>query len=116
MNPEQRRHLEDVLQACNAIAGHVLHGPADEPMSDELVADAVRCRVLEIGEAVRHLDTALLDREPDIPWSQVARMRDLLATRDYDPTHAIVGECVKHDLPDLRVAVLRLLEADIDGR
>jgi uncharacterized protein with HEPN domain len=107
---EQRRRLEDVLRACHAIAGHVLHGPPEDPMADELVADAVRCRLIEIGEAVQHLDPDLLDREPDIPWSQVARMRELLARRDYDPTHAIVGDCVRHDLPDLLAAVLRLLD------
>jgi uncharacterized protein with HEPN domain len=112
VDAEQTRRLEDVLRACTAIAGHLHRAPGGDPSADELVADALRLRLIEIGEAVHHLDSALLDREPDIPWSQVARMRELLATRDYDSASRIVADCVQHDVPELRAAVLRLLGRD----
>lgn len=38
-------------------------------LSDGLIFDAVRIRLLEIGEAVKALPVALLDAEPTIPWS-----------------------------------------------
>jgi len=54
------------------------------------VFDAVRIRLLEIGETVKALPADLLDREAGIAWSQIARMRDHLAHRYVDTTHAVL--------------------------
>jgi Tat protein secretion system quality control protein TatD with DNase activity len=43
------------------------------------VSDAVRIRLVEIGEAVKALPEELTTTETDIPWRQIARMRDHLA-------------------------------------
>ena len=37
-----------------------------------MIFDALLYRLLVIGEAVKALPTNLLDREPDIPWGEVA--------------------------------------------
>jgi hypothetical protein len=46
------------------------------PLSDGLVLDAVRVRLIEIGEAVKDVSSPLLERRPEIPWRQVAAMHD----------------------------------------
>lgn len=79
-------------------------------LSDGLIFDAVRIRLLEIGEAVEALPTDLLADEPGIPWSQIARMRDHLAHRYFDTSHAILQATVDHDLPQLEQAVRRLTQ------
>jgi uncharacterized protein with HEPN domain len=66
-------------------------------------------RLIEIGEAVKSLPTELLATEPDLPWSEIARMRDQLAHRYFDTTHAIIASTVAQDLPRLREAITRLL-------
>jgi uncharacterized protein with HEPN domain len=73
------------------------------------VLDAVRVRLIEIGEAVKALDAAILEREPSVPWQDVAGMRDHLAHRYFDTDHAIVSATVERDLPPLVAAVRRLL-------
>jgi len=60
---EQR--LQDMLAAVDAIRVFTDRGD----LSDGLIFDAVRIRLLEIGEAVKALPVALLDAEPTIPWS-----------------------------------------------
>lgn len=40
--------------------------------------DAVRVRLIEIGEAVKALAADSLASEPGIPWEEVAQMRDRL--------------------------------------
>jgi uncharacterized protein with HEPN domain len=50
----------------------------------------------------------LLDAEPTIPWSEIARMRDHLAHRYFDTSHAILQATVDNDLPELERAVLKL--------
>lgn len=100
------KRLDDVLAAASAITSHMERGP----LADGLVSDAVRVRLIEIGEAVKDIDPELLANEPDIPWTDVAGMRDHLTHRCFDTDHAIVGATVEHDLPPLVDAVRRLRE------
>jgi uncharacterized protein with HEPN domain len=86
-----------------------LRGPKDDPFSDGIVFDAVRIRLVEIGEAAKGLDEAVRMLEPSIPWGAVIRMRDRLAHRYFDTTDAVVATTAIHDLPVLRAAVERLL-------
>jgi len=96
--------LQDILDAIAAINSHVARGD----LSDGLIFDAVRVRLIEIGEAIKAVSPELLDSEPGHPWSDIARMRDRLAHRYFDTTHGQVSGAVEHDLEPLRAAVLRL--------
>jgi uncharacterized protein with HEPN domain len=101
-----QQRLADIVAAIEAIRSHVDRGD----LSDGLVFDAVRIRLLEIGEAVKALPEPWLAAEPGIPWTQVARMRDDLAHRYFDTTHAVVKATVDNDLEVLLDAVQRLIE------
>jgi len=75
------------------------------------VFDAVRVRLIEIGEAVKALPAELLTTsEPALPWAQIAGMRDRLAHRYFDTSHSILAATVSDDLPELEIAVRRLLQ------
>ena len=100
------QRLLDIQAAIEAIHAHLGRGG----LSDGLVFDAVRIRLLEIGEAVKSLPAELLATQPSIPWSEIARMRDHLAHRYFDTSHAILQATVDHDLPDLERAIAVLLE------
>ncbi len=75
----------------------------------------MRVRLIEIGEAVKALPAELLAREPALPWAQIAGMRDRLAHRYFDTSHAILAATVSDDLPELEAAVVRLLQT-VDGQ
>jgi len=106
VSPRRDEHrLRDVLAAAAAIAQHLRRGTLD----DGLVYDAVRVRLIEIGEAVKDIAPSALAREPDIPWRDIARMRDHLTHRYFDTDHGIVTATVTKDLPPLIAAVERLL-------
>jgi uncharacterized protein with HEPN domain len=98
--------LADVIAAADAIASHLERGGLD----DGLIFDAVRVRLIEIGEAVKDIDPEVLADEPEIPWRDVAGMRDHLAHRYFDTAHSIVQATVDHDLPPLLAATRRLLD------
>jgi uncharacterized protein with HEPN domain len=109
-----RQRVSDIIYAIEATAAHLERGD----LSDGRAFDAVRIRSLEIGEAVKALPRDLLAMEPTIPWGQIARMRDHLAHRYFDTSHAILQSTVDHDLPELEHAVRRLdlHLADVDSR
>jgi uncharacterized protein with HEPN domain len=107
-----QQRLADIVSAITVIRSHLERGD----LSDGLVFDAVRIRLLEIGEAVKALPPELLSSEPGIPWKQVAAMRNHLAHRYFDTSHAVLRATVDHDLPELERAVERLrLVVDGDG-
>lgn len=107
MSRRDDERLEDILASAAAIASHLERGGLD----DGLVFDAVRVRLIEIGEAVKDIDPELLAQEPDIPWRDVAGMRDHLAHRYFDTAHSILQATVEEDLPPLVAAAERLLES-----
>jgi uncharacterized protein with HEPN domain len=102
-----RDRLLDVLEAGAAIAEHLQRGP----LRDGLVFDAVRVRLIEIGEAIKDGSPDLLSQQPSIPWRQVAAIRDQLAHRYFDISHAIVAQTVGADLDELLAATRSLLAA-----
>ncbi len=106
MTYRERQRLADIQAAIDAIRSHLQRGD----LSDGLVFDAVRIRLLEIGEAVKAVPTEMLSSQPAIPWTQIARMHDHLAHRYFDTDHAILRATVENDLPELERAVQALTE------
>ena len=111
MTYRERQRLADIQAAIDAIRSHLQRGD----LSDGLIFDAVRIRLLEIGEAVKALPDDLLATQPSIPWRQITRMRDHLAHRYFDTAHAILQATVNEDLPDLERAVEALNRSLADG-
>lgn len=98
--------LDDITVAITAIRSHASRGP----LTDALVMDAVRIRLLEIGEAVKALSDELTATEAQIPWRQIARMRDHLAHRYYATVPDVIQSTVDRDLEPLEAAVVRMRE------
>jgi uncharacterized protein with HEPN domain len=104
--------LIDILDAIEAIGSHLERGD----LSDGLVFDAVRLRLIEIGEAIKALEPELLATELEVPWAAAAGMRDWLTHHYFDTSHAITEATITEDLPRLEAAVRRLqLRAAKDG-
>lgn len=104
MNRDVHERLDDVIRACGVIARYV----AEPSLPEDLVYDAVRIRLVEIGEAVRMLPVAVTAAEPDIPWSRVSLLGERLTRRYFDATPAIVLGTARVDMPHLCQAARRL--------
>lgn len=104
MSRGDSQRVDDIEAACLAIRAHVARGGLD----DDLVFDAVRIRLLEIGEAVKGIDPNLLLTEPEIPSRQISRMRDHLAHRYFATERNAVEAVVNQDIDALLAAARRL--------
>src|SRR5258708_18208051 len=107
MSYREHQRLADIQAAIDAIRAHMQRGD----LSADLIFDAGRIRLLEIGEAVKALPDDLLNTQPSIPWRQIARMRDHLAHRYFDTAHSILQATVDHDLPELEKAIRSMIAA-----
>lgn len=114
MSRHDAERLTDVAEAVTVIRAHLTRGS----LSDGLVFDAVRIRLVEIGEAVKALPHPLLDLEPQVDWRAIARFRDQLTHHYWDTAHAVVQHVIHHQLDELADAAHhlaeRLNEADLN--
>lgn len=104
------QRLVDVLEAIAAIRGYeALRGDGITPPG--VIEDAVKYRLVEIGEAVKDLSDAIRDSEPGIPWSRITGMRNLLAHRYHAIDVTMVWTIVDTHLGPLEQAAHRLRAA-----
>jgi predicted nucleotidyltransferase/uncharacterized protein with HEPN domain/DNA-binding XRE family transcriptional regulator len=96
--------LADIVDAISAIKSHLARGE----ISDGLIFDAVRVRFIEIGRAVKLLDSNLVASEPGINWSDAAGMRDWLMHHYFDTSQAVIEATITEDLSPLEAAVEQL--------
>jgi uncharacterized protein with HEPN domain len=96
--------LDDSLAAITAIQNYLERGSIE----DDLVFDACRVRIIEIGEAVKAIEVDLDAAEPTIKWREIAKMRDQLTHRYFRTNREIVAQVVNDELAPLRDAAVRL--------
>jgi uncharacterized protein with HEPN domain len=63
-----------------------------------------------IGEAVKHLAPETRESAPEIPWADVAGLRDLIAHEYFRIETQRVLDIVERDLPALERAIDHLLD------
>ena len=103
MSRSPRDRIRDIREAVTAIKQFEKAG-RDNPM----LFDAVRMRLLEIGEAASGIPRELRELEPAVPWREIIGMRNWMAHRYFDTVHAYIWGTVDHDLDPLLAALNRL--------
>ncbi len=105
-------HLRDALDAIAAIKTYTRKGKRDF-QRNAMQRDAVVARMIQIGQAVKDAQAEGLDLpalSPDIPWQNIAGMRDKLAHKYWLLDVEIVWVVVESELPRLRVAIAKILK------
>ncbi|GAA2725820.1 HepT-like ribonuclease domain-containing protein [Cellulomonas aerilata] len=116
MSRTSAQRLQDILAAIGAIDRADAVGqrhPHDADLPDVVLA-AVQFHVFTIGEAVKALPRDLTGSRPDVPWSDVARMRDLIGHHYYRLDAQIVRATITEPIDRLRVACEALLREGTD--
>ena len=69
----------------------------------------VRCFEI-IGEAVKNIPEEVKEKYCQIPWKDIAGMRDKLIHEYFGIDYEILWETIKHRIPELRGEWLKILE------
>jgi uncharacterized protein with HEPN domain len=75
-----------------------------------LLQDGVIRQIEIIGEAVRHISTDICKTYPEVPWQDIAGMRDKLIHDYFGVDIEKVWDTAQQDLPVLREQVVGILK------
>lgn len=101
----ERIRLEDILQAIDD--AHVILDSADFAEYQRSVAKrkgVERCIEI-ISGASRHVSAELLARNPEIPWSELAGIGNLLRHHYRHVDDLVIWRAARKDLIELRTAI-----------
>jgi uncharacterized protein with HEPN domain len=104
-------YLHHILDAINRIEEYVASLNHEGFMRSNLVQDGVIRQFEIIGEATKNLSPVLKERYPDIPWKDIADMRDKLIHQYFGVDISAVWETVVQDLPDFKIQIGRILSS-----
>ena len=109
---EIRDYLNDILTAIKDIRRFTKGVSYDEIMEDKKTLYAV-IRCLEIlGESVKNIPESIRGKYPEIPWQEIAGMRDKLIHEYFGVDMDIIWDTLREDdLTLLKNAVTKIIRA-----
>lgn len=109
MTRDIKLYLEDISDAINEVEEFMKDLSFDDFSKNTLVIRAVTMDFVIIGEAAKHLPVKTRRIYPQIPWTKIVGMRNIL-THEYPETDIeILWKTAKKRLPELKIVVSELL-------
>jgi uncharacterized protein with HEPN domain len=98
-----------IIEAIELIEHYAENLTADNFKKDIAMQDAIIRRLEIIGEATKNIPTAFKSKYPEIPWKQMAGMRDILIHEYFDVDLSLTWSVVKLELPSIKAKLQGLL-------
>ena len=111
MSRDWRLYLSDILSSCEKVRRFTAGMSLDSFLADERTVDAVVRNLEIIGIAAKRLPEEIRARMPDIEWSDIVGMRNLIAHEYFRMDSDILWDVVQNDIGQLESAIPAFLKA-----
>ena|SRR3989338_9604309 len=105
---DDKARLLDILEAIQLLEKHLPSNKALHELDELKFMGVVRCLEI-IGEACNHLSEELKKKYSDVPWRQIANMRNILAHQYFKVDTEKVEKAIKDNLPKLKSQIENIL-------
>lgn len=116
MPPDDAAALVDVEYACRRIALLTAATTREDFVANETLREAVQYRLIVAGEAVKRLTAEFRTEHPEIRWTAIAGLRDILV-HAYERVDAMeICNIATRDVPELLGYIERIERSDPGSR
>ena len=105
-----KRYLQDILDAIEKIKKYTAKVDYEMFSKNQMMIDAVLMNIAIIGESVKKIPEDVKERYPDIPWKDIAGMRDKVIHDYFGVDVNIVWETIKKNVPELEQKIKVMLK------
>lgn len=109
MKKDPKIFLAHIIESVELIEEYSHNITQARFLEDRALQDAIIRRLEVIGEAVKGLPNTFRVKSPEVPWKQIAGMRDILIHEYFDVDLVLTWRVVKHELPKIKLKILELL-------
>jgi len=101
--------LLEHIQECIDLIENYSDGIAEaEFMKSVSLQDMIIRRIEIIGEAVKNLPDELKKEHPEIPWRDIAGLRDIVVHQYFGLDLELIWDVVEKDIPDLKPRISKI--------
>ena len=102
--------IDDMLEAMDRIARYVDMLSFDAFECNEMVIDAVIRNLEIIGEAARSVPEDVRDSHPEVPWSKMIGLRNIIVHEYFGVDLGIIWEIVTRNLGETKPKIQAILD------
>lgn len=110
MKRDYTLYLKDILECIEKIESFIELLDYKQFVQDDKTCSAVIRKLEIIGEAVKHLPDTITDTSPEVPWKDMARMRDKIIHFYFGVDYEVVWKVAVERLPDVKNKIKKILE------
>jgi len=109
MKRDYALYLKDILNCIAKIEEFIKDMDFEEFVRNDMVSSAVVRKLEVIGEATKNIPESIRKKDKEIPWKDMARMRDKLIHFYFGIDYEIVWKTVKGQLPKIKPLIEKAL-------
>jgi len=108
MKRDYKLFVKDILESIDKIESFVGGMSFEEFMKDEKTKSAVVREIEVIGEATKNIPEEIRKRYKDLPWKDMARMRDKIIHSYFGIYYETVWKVIKERLPQIKPLIEKI--------